>query len=274
MAEHDFMKLTGKVAIVWGAGQGMGESSATQLALAGCKIAMVDFHEGRCKAATQRLKDQGFEAVALFADITKEDQVIRATNEAEAALGPLDIMVTIVGVSTWKPLLEVTEEDWVYEHNMNQKSVLYAARAAARSMLKDGRPGSIICVNSVSGLTSAPMHAPYGAAKAGLTNLVRSMAIEWGPDIRVNAVAPGTIITQRLPLLPEQLAPDSPYSTRIPMARRGTTDEIGKAVLFLASDLASYVTSQTLPVDGGWTAGWLFDVKVKKEGNRPGKLAD
>jgi 3-oxoacyl-[acyl-carrier protein] reductase len=103
-------------------------------------------------------------------------------------------------------------------------------------------------------------------------NLVRSMAVEWGPDIRVNAVAPGTIVTQRLPKQPSEDDPSSPFRRRIPLQRRGTTDEIGKGVLFLASDLASYVTGQTLPVDGGWMAAWLFDVPT--EASRPSKLAE
>jgi NAD(P)-dependent dehydrogenase (short-subunit alcohol dehydrogenase family) len=115
------------------------------------------------------------------------------------------------------------------------------------------------------------MHAAYGAAKAGLHNLVRSMAVEWGPDIRVNAVAPGTIITQRLPRTESEDDPAGPIRRRIPMQRRGTTDEIGKAVLFLASDLAAYVSGQTLAVDGGWTASWLMDVVA--ESSRPKPLA-
>ncbi|MDB5721866.1 MAG: hypothetical protein JWP15_2484, partial [Alphaproteobacteria bacterium] len=226
----DFFLLRDKVAIVWGGGQGMGESSAVYLGRAGCRLAIVDSHEGRAMEAGERLKAQGFVAIPIVADITREAEVERATDEAEAALGPVDIMVTIVGASSWKSLLDLTEEDWVREHDLNLKSVLYSARSAARRMLAAGRPGTIVAINSVSGLTSAPMHAAYGAAKAGLANLVRSMAVEWGPDIRVNAVAPGTIITQRLPGKESDYDPAGQIRRRIPMQRRGTTDEIGKAV--------------------------------------------
>src|SRR5690606_32414009 len=120
--------------------------------------------------------------------------------------------------------------------------------------------------------TSAPIHAPCCAAKAVIMNLLQSLAVEWGPDIRINAIAPGTIITQRLPKQASEDDPASPFRRRLPMQRRGTTDEIGKAVLFMASDLASYVTGQTLAVDGGWTAAWMFDVPT--EASRPGKLSD
>ncbi|WP_185867508.1 SDR family NAD(P)-dependent oxidoreductase [Sphingomonas sp. TF3] len=268
----DMFGLSGKTAIIWGGGQGMGESSAIYLGRAGCRLAIVDVNESRAGEAAARLAAQGLDAIGLVADITNESDVERATDQAEAALGPIDIMVTIVGASSWKPLLDVTDADWSRELDLNLKSVLYSARAAARRMLASGRKGTIIAVNSVSGLTSAPFHAPYGAAKAGLMNLVRSMAVEWGPDIRVNAVAPGTIVTQRLPKQASEDDPASPFRRRIPLQRRGTTDEIGKGVLFLASDLASYVTGQTLPVDGGWMAAWLFDVPT--EASRPTKLAE
>jgi len=272
MTAIDLLGLKGQTAIIWGGGQGMGESTAYYLGRAGCRVAVVDMNSARAEEAAARLNAQGCDAIALVADITVESEVERATGEAERALGPIDIMITIVGASSWGPLLEVTEADWNRELDLNLKSVLYSARTVARRMLATGRKGCIIAVNSVSGLTSAPFHAPYGAAKAGLMNLVRSMAVEWGPDIRVNAIAPGTIITQRLPKQASEDDPASPFRRRLPMQRRGTTDEIGKAVLFMASDLASYVTGQTLAVDGGWTAAWMFDVPT--EASRPGKLSD
>ena len=270
-ATTDMLGLKGKTAIIWGGGQGMGESSALYLGRAGCRLAVVDMHPARAEEVAARLIAQGFSAKGIVADITDESEVERATDEAETAFGPIDVMVTIVGASHWKPLLDVTEEDWTRELDLNLKSVLYSARAAARRMLAAGRRGTIVAVNSVSGVTSAPFHAPYGAAKAGLINLVRSMAVEWGPDIRVNAIAPGSIITQRLPKKASEDDADSPFR-RIPLQRRGTTDEIGKGVLFLASELSSYVTGQTVPVDGGWTAAWLFE--APSEASRPRKLAD
>lgn len=272
MTKTDLLDLNGKIAIVWGGGQGMGESSALHLGRAGCRLAVVDMNAARAEEAAARLVAQGCEAIPLVGDITNESEVERVTAEAEATLGPIDIMVTIVGASSWKPLLDVTDADWNRELDLNLKSVLYSARAAARRMLSTGRKGAIIAVNSVSGLTSAPFHAPYGAAKSGLMNLVRSMAVEWGPNIRINAIAPGTIITQRLPRQASEDDPASPFRRRLPLQRRGTTDEIGKSVLFMASDLASYVTGQTLAVDGGWTAAWMFDVPT--EASRPGKLSD
>lgn len=142
----------------------------------------------------------------------------------------------------------------------NLKSFFLPARAVACSMINrglvnHGQSGSIMCVASISGMTSASNHVGYGAAKAGMINLVRTMAVEWGPhNIRVNAIAPGAIVTTRV-------RPDEKALARMkglfPLGRPGCTDDIAKAVLFLSSDLASYVTGHTLPVDGGWTSTFL-----------------
>ena len=123
----------------------------------------------------------------------------------------------------------------------------------------------MVCITSVTGVQSAPNHASYGAAKAGLINLVRSMAVEWAPyNIRVNAIVPGSIITPRIPASPERMKRTG--QGLIPAKRLGTTDEVGKAALFLLSDLASYVTGHTLLVDGGWMAAYLAGIPAVPSG--------
>lgn len=254
MAE-DVFKLAGKVAIVWGGGQGMGERSAIRLAEAGCHVAVVDLERDRAERTCQAIRSLGRRAMPLIADVTDEAQVDAAVAAANRELGGVDCMVTVVGMAFWKPLLEVDAADWEKAFAINLKSFFFTARAVARSLLVQGKPGSIVGVCSVSGLQSSPLHGPYGAAKAGLANLVRTMAVEWGPTIRVNAIAPGAIKTPRLNWTDEAVAM---FKDRVGLQRPGETDEIGKVALFLASDLASYVTGHTIPVDGGWMAEYLI----------------
>jgi NAD(P)-dependent dehydrogenase (short-subunit alcohol dehydrogenase family) len=251
----DFFKLRGKVAIVWGGGLGMGERSAIRLAEAGCDVAVVDVERERADRVCEAIRGLGRRAVPLVADVTNEAQVIATVAASDEQLGPVDCMVTVVGLAFWKPLLDVDADEWEKAFAINLKSFFYTARAVAKSLIAHDKPGAIVGVCSVSGLQSGPLHGPYGAAKAGLANLVKTMAVEWGPSIRVNAIAPGAIKTPRLKWTEEAIAS---FKDRIGLQRPGETDEIGKVALFLASDLASYVTGLTVPVDGGWMAEYLI----------------
>lgn len=251
----DLLGLSGKTAIVWGGGQGMGEASAVRLAEAGCDVAVVDIVKERAEVVAEIIRGMGRKAVALGADATREDEVDQAVAAAEAALAPIDVMITVIGISGWVKLIDMSVAEWDRIVDLNLKHFFLTARAVARSMVRGNRQGAIVAVASVSGLTAAPMHAHYGAAKAGLVNLVRSMAAEWSPLIRVNAVAPGTINTARVEATPERV---EMHRKLVPMERMGKPDEIGKAALFLASDLASYMSGQTIAVDGGWTSTFLM----------------
>lgn len=251
----NLMGLVGKTAIVWGGGQGMGEAAAVRLAEAGCDVAVVDVVKERAEGVAANIRAMGRKAIALGADATQEDEVERAVADTEAGLAPIDIMVTVIGMSGWCRLLDMSVAEWDRIVDLNLKHFFLTARSVARTMFRDDRRGAIVAVASVSGLTAAPMHAHYGAAKAGLVNLVRSMAAEWSPLIRVNAVAPGVIHTARVEATAERL---QEIGWRVPMERMGEPDEIGKAALFLASDLASYITGQTIAVDGGWTSTFLM----------------
>jgi NAD(P)-dependent dehydrogenase (short-subunit alcohol dehydrogenase family) len=249
--------LRGKAALVIGGGQGMGESTSLLLARMGCKVGVADVSPERAERVAGAVRDIGSASCALTGDILDDDQVATIVRRAETELGGLDAMVAIVGQAQYAPLLEMTGAQWDLDHRRNLRYFFVAAREVAASLVRRSKPGAIVGIASVSGLQSAPKHAAYGAAKAGLVNLVKSMAVEWAPHgIRVNAVAPGSITTPRRPDTPERQREmaDSP----IPMQRRGTTEDVGRAALFLVSDMATYVTGHTLAVDGGWMAASLY----------------
>jgi NAD(P)-dependent dehydrogenase (short-subunit alcohol dehydrogenase family) len=251
----DIFGLEGKVAIVWGGGLGMGERSVIRLAEQGCDVAVVDIDPARAERVAGLVRDLGRRAVPLVADARDEAQVAATVEAAEAALGSLDVSVTVIGLAKWKRLLDQSVEEWQADQDMNLKTFMLVGCAAARAMQRSGHTGAIVGVSSMSGLTAAPNHASYGAAKAGIANLVRSMAGEWGPAIRVNAVAPGST---RTPRYPASARSDAMMKERLPLQRAGETDEVAKAVLFLASDMSSYITGQTLPIEGGWSSIFLF----------------
>ncbi len=256
----DIFGLTDKVALVWGGGFGMGERTSWRLSEAGAKVAVIDLDPARAAKVAGELGAAGGTAVAIQADATSESSVEGAVAEAEAALGPVDVMATVIGLGVWDQVVDMSLERFNQSILLNLTSFFLPARTVARSLLKNGKPGAIACVSSVSGLTSAPNHAGYGAAKAGMINLVRTMADEWGPyGIRVNAAMPGSAATPRLTLNAEgQAKMNAVMKSKVPLGRAATPDELAKAILFLLSDLASYVTGHNLHVDGGWTSTFLM----------------
>jgi NAD(P)-dependent dehydrogenase (short-subunit alcohol dehydrogenase family) len=254
----DLFGLEGKAALVIGGGQGMGESTARLLARAGCDVVIVDVERDRAERVAAVVREMGRKGVAIGANVLDDHEAEQAVGEAEMALGGLDVMVSIVGQALFTPLVDMTPEQWDSDQRRNMRYFFVAARLVAKSMIRRAVPGAMVCIASTDGIQGAPFHASYGAAKAGLIHLAKSMAVEWATHgIRVNVVAPGSITTPRLPETPEFRAVVK--ASLIPMERSGTTDEIGKAVLFLASDMASYTTGHTLLVDGGWTSANLFD---------------
>lgn len=252
--------LEGKHVLVIGGGQGMGEATARLLAALGCNLTLMDIELERAERVCADLRGCGINANPIAADVTVEDSLVGAMERIGAEFGPLDGMVTIVGMAGWSPIVDMTTETWDRDHDRNLRYVFIAARELARSLLARGAAGSIVAVASVDGLRSARNHGAYGAAKAGLINLVKTMAAEWsGHGIRVNCVAPGAIVTPRIPLGdPEQ---ERQAMALVPMQRRGTTADIAKAAAFFLSDMSPYVSGQVLAVDGGYLAAGGFSAK-------------
>ena len=250
--------LSGKTFIVIGGGQGMGEATVRLLARLGANVAVVDLEQERAERVAADAASVGVSALPASVDVTDDVALTAAIARIERELGPPDGMASVVGMAGWSPLIDMTAETWDRDHQRNLRYFFFAAREVARSLLDRGAPGSIVGVGSVDGLMSAPNHASYGAAKAGLVSLAKSMAAEWSAQgVRVNIVAPGAIVTPRIPLSdPEK---EKSNFRRVPMQRRGNVDDIAKAIVFFLSDLSPYVTGQTLAVDGGYTSVGVFE---------------
>ena len=255
--ETSFFGLTGKKALIVGGGQGMGESAAIFLARAGCDVALVDIVAERADGVGKKVAALGRHAFTVEGNVLDDDQIPLIVAEAEAKLGGLDLMVSIVGAAVWGSLLDTTADIWDQQMHLNLRYFFLVARQVAESLIRRAQPGAIVGIASVDGQRAAPMRGVYGAAKAGLISLVQTMAVEWAPHhIRVNAIAPGHIVTPRLFDTPQRA--ELYAASLLPMRHRGTPDDIGRAALFLASDMARYITGTTLDVDGGLLAANLF----------------
>ena len=242
--------LRDEPALVVGGGSGIGRATAIALSEAGARVTVADIDPERAEEVAAEI---GGHAVA--GDVTTESGARAVVGAAHQALGGLTRLVNVVGIASWGDLLSISAETWDADLRNNLTHHLLVAREAAAHMLAAGG-GAMAFVSSVSGTYGAPGHGAYGAAKAGLDGLVRTMANEWSPlGIRVNAVAPDCIASPRVVAgfaergisdLDEIAVADG-----VPMQRWGTPDEIAGPLVFLVSDLASYMTGQCLVVDGG-----------------------
>ena len=239
------LRLDGRRFVVVGAGQGIGRQAVHALASVGAGLACVDVEADRAEEIAAEVG-----GVAVVGDATRRVDAERVFDEAAGALGGLDGVVDIVGMARYATLLDVDDEEWDWHFDIVLRHAYLAVQLGGRR-LAAGSGGVMAFVASVSGLTSAPRHAAYGAAKAGLMALVRSAAVELGPaGIRVNAVAPGVVWTPRVSaFLGEDGRARNEANT--PLRRVAQPADIAAALLFLCSDLSSYVSGQTLVVDGG-----------------------
>jgi 3-oxoacyl-[acyl-carrier protein] reductase len=259
--------LTGKVAIVTGGGRGLGKGFAQGLAAFGAKVTIADRKLDAAREVEREIRDAGGQALAVACDVRDGAQVRRMVEETVRAFGGVDILINNVGgIYLGKdrppslPFIEQTEDYWDDSYALNLKSVYHCTSAAAKVMVQQGRGGSIINVASSEALRCAPGYAPYAAYKAAIVNLTRTLALELAPQrIRVNCIAPDAIPTEALVRSYPQLAGDEAYRHHIPLARAGTVDDAAGVAVFLASDLSSFVTGVTIPVEGGMLAagGWL-----------------
>ncbi len=249
--------LTGKVALVTGASSGIGRASALALATQGAKVVVAARRLDRLQALVAEIKNHGKDGLAIQMDVTRKADIDNAVAQTVKTFGRLDILLNNAGVAEFAPFLEMTEAQWDKTIDTNLKGYFLVAQAAAREMAKN-KWGRIIMISSIAsagvgvGFTQI---AQYCASKGGVIGLVESMADELAPmGILVNAIGPGVIeseMTEGLLKDPKQAAG---LLARAPLKRAGRAEEIAAAVVYFASDEASYTTGATLYVDGGWLA--------------------
>jgi 3-oxoacyl-[acyl-carrier protein] reductase len=247
--------LSGRVGlVVGGGGGGIGTAVAVALAEAGADVGAITNVAEHADDTKQRVAALGRRAATVVADVTEEQTLVDAIATITAGLGPVGLLVNVVGgalVDDWHRLAEYDMDAFDRLIGRNVRYAVVACREVAHRMIAERRGGAIVNVSSVAA-RGTPLLSGYGAAKAALESFGRTMAMEWGPHgIRVNAVAPGTVKTPRAGQ--SDLADEAARS--IPLGRRGEPADIANAAVFLLSDLAAYVTGQTLVVDGGSTVG-------------------
>jgi NAD(P)-dependent dehydrogenase (short-subunit alcohol dehydrogenase family) len=249
------MRLKNKVAVITGAGSGMGKAMAEMFAAEGAKVICADV-SGKQEEIAASIGDA---ARAVHADVARETDVQDMITIAEKIFGRIDILCNNAGFGGgMAPIHEQTSENWDRIHSVNLKGVFFGIKYGVISMLKTGG-GAIVNTTSASGVVGWKHHGIYGAAKAGVNQLTKAAALDYADSgIRVNAIAPGTIWTGLVPASRENPVP--PPGVRrlagIPIDRWGLASEIAAAALFLASDEAAYITGTILPVDGGYCIGF------------------
>lgn len=255
----DLLALTETPALVIGGASGIGRATARMLGQAGANVAVADLDAAAAEKVAAEIRSEGGKAVALGGDVLDPQGAARVVDGAHAALGGLEAVVNIVGFAAWSPLLDYDFATWNHDLQRNLNHHLFVGQAAARRFIADGVSGRIAMVASVSGLYGAPNHAAYGAAKAGVMALARSMADEWGRyGIRANAVAPDCIRTPRVVAGFTTRGVDDPDAVvradGLPLGRWGEPEEIAGPLVFLVSKLSSFMSGQTLVADGGMRA--------------------
>lgn len=259
--------LNGHVAIITGGAMGIGKAIATTLAANDAQVAIVDIAWEAAQRTAREIVDQGGSCVALQGDVTDAERMKRVAEEVSERFGHIDILVNNAGINTSGgrvPIHEYSMLDWERILAVDLTGVFITSQAVIPIILRGGG-GSIVNISSVAGLVPLRLQTAYVAAKAGVANLTRSMALELGPlGIRVNCVAPGSTLTRGTEALfygPHGAYTDKAASllAHIPLGRPGKPEEIAAAVLFLVSPDASYINGAVLPVDGGWIAGYNRD---------------
>jgi len=256
-----------QVALVTGGANGIGKSISTLLASNGARVAIVDIDPEAAEKTAAGIRESGGDVLAIEGDVSRYEQMERAVERIMEEWGRLTILVNNAGINTTGgrvPIHEYPEDDWDRILEVDLTGVYVASKAAVPALVRNGG-GRIVNISSVAGLVPLRLQSAFVAAKAGVVNLTRSMALELGPKgILVNAVAPGSTLTRGTKRL--FYGADGVYTenaasllAHIPLGRPGVTREIAWPVLFLVSPEASYINGAVLTVDGGWTAGYTRD---------------
>ena len=246
------MRFQGKTALITGGGRGIGATTALMMLAEGGRVGVLDVNEDHLRKVTETARERGHQLKTFVADVSKKDQVQRTTDSFVEEFGRMDILVNNAGMSIPRPFLEKTVEDWVKTLEVNLIGVFLCAQAAAKYMLAR-KSGRIVNISSIRGIDHCGREGimDYSAAKGAVINLTKTMAKELAPFITVNTVAPGHTLTEMTAPLPETVKKvmiEGSY-----LKRMAQPEDIARAILFLASDDASFITGQILLVDGGFS---------------------
>ena len=245
-------RLRGKSVVVTGAAKGIGRATAELFAHEGALLVLTDVDEAGLGELRERLAGEDIEVETVVGDVSRPEDAKRMIGVAVERFGRIDILVANAGVIPLSTIVDATPEDWDHVMAVDGRGMFLTCKYAIEEMLKTGG-GSIVCLSSISGLAGQAQQAAYGPAKFVATGLTKHLAVEWAErGIRVNAVAPGTILTEAVAELPNEYK--EPMLKAHPIGRLGEPSEVASAILFLASDESSFVTGAVLPVDGGYLA--------------------
>lgn len=248
----NLFNLDGKVALITGAGSGLGRQFAVTLADAGASVVLAARRREKLEETAATIKDLGGNAICLELDVTDSLSITNCIRETISEVGAPDILVNNAGIAKQGYLSDISETDWDAVLDTNLKGVFMVAQAVAKSMMTANKPGSIINIASILGLRVSKALASYIAAKSAVVQLTKAMAIEWSrQNVRVNALAPGYFITEINEKQFADGAADDFLRERVPMGRVGDLPEIAGPLLLLASDAGSYMTGSIVVVDGG-----------------------
>ena len=246
--------LPDKVALITGAASGQGRAAALLFGAHGARVVVADVNDEGAAETVGLLEEQGAEGVAVHADVSRRDDVDTMVAATVERYGRLDVLYNNAAVQMSGRLVDCTEEDWDLTIATNLSAIFWACRAALPHLL-DGEGGSIINTASTLGLIGSEGYAAYGAAKAGLVLLTKQLAVEYGPDLRANVIAPGSIDTPRFRKVLDSTPGAEEFvaglKRTIPARRLGLAEDVARIALFLASDQSSYVSGAVLPADGG-----------------------
>ena len=250
-------RLEGKSAVITGAANGIGRATAVVFAAEGARIVATDIDADGLESLRSELEAAGAACATVVGDVSQDTDARHMIDAAVERYGRLDVLVANAGVIPLGSITESTAEDWDYVMSIDGRGMFLSCKYAIEAMLETGG-GAIVCLSSISGMAGQARQSTYGPAKFAASGLTKHLAVEWADKgIRVNAVAPGTIRTEAVRRLPEQPG-GAEYIEEIrrhhPMGRLGEPEEVAKAIAFLASDDASFITGAILAVDGGYLA--------------------
>lgn len=257
--------LKGKTAVITGAGGAIGSAMAMEFAQNGADVVVADLREETMMATVEEIRKAGGSAVGIGVNVANRESAFEMIAKSVEAFGHVDCLVNNAGINGGpeyrKPIYEYDDDLWHRIINVDLNGVYYCSKAATLQMKKQGKGGTIINISSIAGLTPLRLQCAFTAAKAGVVNLTKAMALELAPlNIRVNCIAPGSILFEGTrQLFYADKARAEALLSHIPLKRPGDPKEISAMTCFLASEDSSYITGSVITIDGGWTCGYTRD---------------